>query len=108
MLAPFLPEAELNAMIGENLIIKPSLKTSLEELRGLTEVKPFECVGTVDEVNLALYQAFKNSYPKADHVVLRLEAANEQLFASALKDWNQEHFLPEFLETLLKQKLSVC
>lgn len=109
MLAPFLPEAKLNAMIGENLIVKPSLKTSLEELRGLTEVKPFECVGTVDEVNLALYQALNsNNYPKPDNVVLQLGAANEQLFTDALKDWNPEHFLPESLETLLKQKLSVC
>lgn len=109
ILAPFLPELELNSMIGENLIIKPSLETSLKELRGLTEVKPFECVGTVEEVNLALYQAFhSNYYPKPDNVVLQSGAANEQLFTDALKDWNQEHFLPENLETLLKQKLSAC
>lgn len=109
MLAPFLPELELNSMIGENLIIKPSLETSLKELRGLTEVKPFECVGTVEEVNLALYQAFhSNHYPKPDNVVLQSGAVNEQLFTDALKDWNQEHFLPENLETLLKQKLSAC
>lgn len=109
ILAPFLPKAKLNAMIGENLIVKSSLKTSLEELRGLTEVKPFECVGTVDEVNLALYQALNsNNYPKPDNVVLQLGAANDQLFTNALKDWNSEHFLPESLEVLLKQKLSVC
>lgn len=107
MLAPFLPEKELNAMIGENLIMKPSLEQSLKELRGLTEVKPFECVGTVDEVNLALDQAFnKNNYPQPENS--KFELMNEQLFSEALKDWNSEHFLPEFLEVILKQKLTQC
>ena len=109
MLAPFIAETELNAMIGENLIIKPSLKTSLEELRGLTEVKPFECVGTVEEVNLSLIQAInKNNYPKPKTLKLQVVTEAEKLFAKSLKDWNQEHFLPEFLEILLKQKLSTC
>lgn len=109
MLAPFLPEDKLNAMLGENLIVKPALKSSLEELRGLTEVKPFECVGTVEEVNLALHQALNNNdYPKPEHTKLQLDESNKQLFADALKGWNTEHFLSESLETLLKQKLSAC
>jgi ssDNA-binding Zn-finger/Zn-ribbon topoisomerase 1 len=109
MLAPFLPEVELNSIIGENLIIKPSLETSLKELRGLTEVKPFECVGTVEEVNLALYKAINtNYYPKPNNVDMQSSIDDKQLFANALKEWNHEHFLPKNLETLLKQKLSVC
>lgn len=109
MLAPFLKEEKLNTMLGENLILKPSLKTSLEELRGLTEVKPFECVGTVDEVNLALDQAIsQNNYPKPEYFNEQHSERNKQLFTSALKDWNPEHFLPESLEKLLKQKLSTC
>ena len=109
MLAPFLPEKKLNAMLGENLIVKPSLKKSLKELRGLTEVKPFECVGTVDEVNLALNQAFSNNnYPKPDAFKGETLDDNKQLFTNALKDWNHDHFLPESLEKLLKEKLSLC
>lgn len=107
MLAAFLPERELNAMIGENLIMKPSLEQSLKELRGLSEVKPFECVGTVDEVNLAINQAIgKQAYPKPESI--DLDSANNHLFAEALNDWNSEHFLPEFLEITLKQKLLLC
>jgi len=109
MLAPFLPEKKLNAMLGENLIIKPSLEKSLAELRGLTKVKPFECVGTVDEVNLALNQAFSNNnYPKPDTFKGLVFDENKQLFTNALKDWNPEHFLPKSLEKLLKEKLSLC
>ena len=109
MLAPFIPEKELNAMLGENLIIKPSLEQSLKELRGLTDVKPFECVGTIEEVNLALNQAINNKkYPKPVNAEFQLDVTNEQHFSEALKDWNEEHFLPAFLEILLKQKLSAC
>jgi len=109
MLSPFLAEEKLNEMLGENLILKPSLKQSLKELRGLTDVKPFECVGTVDEVNLALNQAFsKNNYQKPEDADLATDKNSEQLFKNALKEWNEEHFLPEFLEILLKQKLTAC
>ncbi|MDA3904494.1 MAG: hypothetical protein PF484_00305 [Bacteroidales bacterium] len=115
MLAPFLPEKELNNMLGENLIIKPSLVHTLKELQGLTEVKPFECVGTVDEVNLALYQAIEiMKYPPASTAVIYSGGSTAVIyygatvFANALKDWNEEHFLPDFLELLLKQKLSEC
>ncbi|MCD6091245.1 MAG: hypothetical protein J7J72_07075 [Bacteroidales bacterium] len=108
ILAPFLPEKELNSMLGENLILKSSLAKSLKELQGLTDTKPFECVGTVGEVNLALYQAIRhNDYPSST-VVIYDNITNETRFKNALKDWNKAHFLPEFLETLLKQKLSLC
>ncbi len=109
MLAPFLPEKKLNAMLGENLIVKPSLEKSLAELRGLTEVKPFECVGTIDEVNLALNQAFNNNnYPKPDTFKGLVLDENKELFTNALKDWNPEHFLPKSFEELLKEKLFLC
>lgn len=109
MLAPFLPEKELNKMIGENLIIKSSLQKSLKELRGLTKAKPFECVGTVDEVNLALYQAMtKNEYPKPHNTDLQYDTLDQTDFNNALNDWNGEHFLPEFLEILLKEKITQC
>ena len=109
MLAPFLPENELNKMIGENLIIKPSLQNSLKELRGLTKVKPFECVGTVDEVNLALYQAItNNAYARSQSTDLQDDTFDQIHFNIALKDWNREHFLPEFLEILLKARLGQC
>ena len=41
-------------IFGEDLLNKPSLQTYFYELTGIAEVKPFECVGTIDEVNQAL------------------------------------------------------
>ncbi len=54
ILSPYLPEAELIAIFGENLLKKASLQGYLSELKGETESKPFECVGTVEEVLEAL------------------------------------------------------
>ena len=41
-------------IFGEDLLNKPSLQQYFDELTGIAENKPFECVGTVDEVNRAL------------------------------------------------------
>lgn len=53
MLAAFMPPHKVEAVFGENLLSKASLKPIMLELRGKTAAKPFECVGTVEEVDLA-------------------------------------------------------
>jgi hypothetical protein len=54
ILSPFLDPGELIAIFGRNLLDDPSLENILQELTGKAAIKPFECIGTVDEVNLAL------------------------------------------------------
>lgn len=54
ILAPYLDDATLISIFGEDLLDKPSLITYFDELTGIAENKPFECVGTIDEVNQAL------------------------------------------------------
>ncbi|HAG14917.1 MAG TPA: hypothetical protein DCG69_00120 [Bacteroidales bacterium] len=109
ILSPFLAQEKLSKMLGSNLLSNLSLNNSLKELRGQAETKPFECVGTIDEVNLALHQALlKQNYQSALVQTTDFSASTEFLFDQALKEWNPDHFLPEFLEKLLKQKLSSC
>lgn len=54
ILSPFIDDAMMIRIFGEDLLDKPSLTQYFDELTGIAEVKPFECVGTVDEVNRAL------------------------------------------------------
>lgn len=54
ILAPFLNEEKMVAIFGENLLDKPALQTYFDELTGISAIKPFECVGTLEEVNQAL------------------------------------------------------
>ena len=54
MLSPFVPQAELEKIWGQNLLAKESLKPILDELAGVVELKSLECVGTREETLLAL------------------------------------------------------
>ncbi|MBN2237589.1 MAG: hypothetical protein JW729_08505 [Bacteroidales bacterium] len=108
ILSPFIKEEKLIQMLGENLLNKPSLQKSMTELQGLSTTKPFECIGTVSEVNLALQKAIENNYSVSIAQLKALDSKTNNDFQAALNDWNNEHFLPEFLEQLLKLKLAQC
>lgn len=54
ILSPFIDKEELNSVFGKDILDDKSLLKEFNELIGLAEVKPFECVGTVEEVNVAL------------------------------------------------------
>lgn len=60
ILSPFISPKKLTTMFSENLLDKESLKFYLDELSGLCLSKPFECVGTIEEVNYALALACNN------------------------------------------------
>ena len=46
-------------IFGENLLNKESLIETYKELLGTTGIKPFECVGTPNEVMVAFYLTHK-------------------------------------------------
>jgi hypothetical protein len=55
-----MPEEKLVEIFGENLLKKESLAQTLLDLKGEGESKPFECVGTFEEVNWALKNPYKD------------------------------------------------
>lgn len=64
MLAAFLEPAELTQMFGKNLLDQPENKQAYKDLLGFGDMKPFECVGTFEESQAALFLAsekFSNS-----------------------------------------------
>lgn len=56
MLAAFLSKEEVVAIFGQDLLMKDSLLPVYKELLGVEGIKPFECVGTPEEVKLAFYK----------------------------------------------------
>ena len=56
ILCPFLGIGKTSRIFGKNLLDDSDLQGFLDELCGKAAVKPFECVGTVDEVNWSLRQ----------------------------------------------------
>ena len=49
-MSPFIPEKDLIEIYGGNLLKDNDLLPILKQLKGEVEVKPFECVGTIEEV----------------------------------------------------------
>jgi hypothetical protein len=106
LMSPFIPTEKLHKIFGKALLNDSSLKPIFEELRGKTASKPFECVGTIDEVEWSLQHAQKEIYEEA----LLKESDVKRAVKSdnvTLKQWNKEHFLKKEFEEVLKSKLSV-
>lgn len=55
MLRPFIDISKMDAIFDKNLLNDESLLLLLQELLGEEEVKPFDCVGTPEEVSAAMY-----------------------------------------------------
>ena len=113
MLAPFLEPERLTRIFGADLFKNDTLIKTMEALTGISSEKPFECVGTIKEVNVALCD-----------VIRRHESAGEQLPAllahyknsetyhhhkeikinDVLTEFNKEHFVrDEYLKVLRKR-----
>ncbi len=112
ILSPFVDKDVLSNIYGNNLFDNESLLPYLKELCGLTAIKPFECVGTVEEVCLALtatVQRYQTLPPLLQFFVKTelYQVYKEKNFASFLLQWNEAHNLTTTNEILLKQALNI-
>lgn len=62
ILSPFIEPERLNTIFGKSMLDDCELRGYFEELTGHTESKPFECVGTISEVNTALMMTKRRWY----------------------------------------------
>ena len=102
ILSPFLSREKLTAIFGKDLMADTSLQPILEELNGTAAVKPFECVGTVEEVRACLAAT-----KEAPECSLSLSKGEGPTVDEILRRFNDEHFLPEHFVQILKQRLHV-
>lgn len=59
-LRPFLTNEETQKIFGQELYENKALIPLYKELLGIDGIKPFECVGTNEEVTYAMYLHYKN------------------------------------------------
>ena len=83
ILSPFIEPTRLNQIFGKLMLDDLTLKHEFEQLIGEAETKPFECVGTVSEVNQALSMAIERWYPTECPTLLK-----DFKDAKDLKDFN--------------------
>jgi len=104
ILSPFLDEETLEEIFGSNLLADTSLEPIFKELTGLGDVKPFECVGTPEEVNISLWK--KSSTIKDEPALMKkfkdlYEGLQNKDFNHLLNNLSDEHNLPDSFLKLL-------
>jgi hypothetical protein len=112
ILSPFLDDEELNAIFGKDILQQESLKPWLDELAGWSETKPFECVGTIDEVRDSLVMAAKRRLGRPQPLLLkyaadRLQHHNPQDFPYEPNVALSRFLPPEDIELLRNALLSL-
>ncbi len=110
MLSPFIEKGVMENIFGENLFENEKLEKTLYQLAGLTPEKPFECVGTINEVNSALAHLCKSkTYQPLPVLLKKYKKATSGINFTPLKEqlsyWNGFHSLNPVFEKLLKEWL---
>ncbi len=110
MLSPFLPQEKLEKIFGENLLNDITLAAIMDELDGKAAVKSFECVGTPEEVNVALWQSVDTKQVSSQLPLVKTAMkemnADSEIFRKLLSGVNGEHLLPEKFFRLIKQAIA--
>lgn len=116
ILSPFLYKEKLVNIFGEDMFENKDLLNTFIELCGYGKNKPFECVGTYEEINFALSKTiiklekenkelpYMLKYYKENYKLV--DVSNNNL----LKQYNIENNLPKEFENVLQNKIKeeVC
>jgi len=114
ILSPFLTDEELTGIFGKNLLNDESMSEYFTELIGKSVHKPFECVGSVDEVNLAVSLAIRRRERNAEKLPLLFEYYRRNFYNSENLDekyqeycgyFNNENLLPESFRKILLDEM---
>lgn len=110
MLSPFLYKKDLISIFGEDLYEKQELQETFEELCGYGKTKPFECVGTYEEVNYAITKTIQDLKEKKIALPYLLHYYETNYSLASLKEdmtkrYNEENNVPKELEVILKRKV---
>ncbi len=117
ILSPFIAQTKLENIFGENLLDSADFLYIFNQLIGIEKTKPFDCIGTIDEVNAALcmtilviLKELKNPnelpyllkyYMNSENYNKYKDSDNSKL----LTEINTEHFLSPELLTLIKSRI---
>ena len=111
ILSPFLDNERLTEIFGSDLFTKEHLGNELDGLNGVIKLKPFECVGTVEEVAAALNETVRIYEQQGKALPALLRRHKESFSANppyevpdikqVLSYYNSEHSIPEkFMNTV--------
>lgn len=111
ILCPFVSDEEEINMFGKNLLEDESLIDTMEKLIGYQSEKPFECVGSRDEVNTAICMKLKQLKDESKPLPCLLEHYTTLPQYKQYMDranpyehyFNEEHLIPNLFLPLVKE-----
>ncbi len=115
ILSPFIRPEKLGEIFGRDMLADPKMLPLLEQLIGVTEEKPFECVGSRDEINTAICEAIAKMtqegyelpllfrhYQKTEQYRQYQERSREEQNPYR-HFYEEENLVPEHLQARLRQ-----
>ena len=112
LLSAYLPDETLVSIFHADMLNDPGMYDLLTQLTGITDDKPFECVGTRDEVNTAINMSInthlKNNKPLPYLYQKYMESPYREYYKDKQVDWDafqNENLVPEPMKALLKNWL---
>ncbi len=114
ILSPFLSGEQLHEIFDSNLLADPELQAMLFDLCGDGANKPFECVGTTDEVNTALVYVIRQLESRGVSLPLLLavyrqshlwEKHKGKDIRAYLRQFDEAHCLDARFEALVRGSL---
>ena len=102
ILSPFIERNRLIEIFGKDMAQDVSLADIMDELTGISPVKPFECVGTPEEVVAAL-----SKYISLETLDKNIDLAiGRDKFHRLINDYNNENLVPKEFDSILKNELN--
>jgi len=111
ILSPFIEEHRLQSIWGKDLYSDPGLLEFFDQLTGSSDIKPFDCVGTIDEINGALCETIRKrgasplplllEHYKTKDVYLKYKNIPLTILMSSL----HEHFLSNESLKIIEEEL---
>ena len=108
ILSPHLYKEKLINIFGEDLFERKDMLDTFLEIIGETEVKPFECVGTINEAKYAI-STLINKLDKEDlPYLLKYYYENFELYLNEdnILGYNTENSLNEYYNKLVQEELN--
>ena len=112
ILSPFLPYEEICCALGNDMANREDMLTTFQQLIGITDEKPFECVGSRDEINYSVTKAIENlessgtklpflfEYYKTTGLYAEYKTKNNPLYTY----YNSVNNLPEEFAAIVRKK----
>ena len=109
ILSPFMEISEIERIFSKNLLDDKNMEEYFTQLIGISDEKPFECVGSRDEINTAICMAISRLEEKGEKLPYLYELyKNTELYAEFKNKpnafdgyYNEENLLPEKWKKLL-------